>query len=52
MAYRLGVDIGGTFTDVVLIGEDGSLATKKVSSTPADYGVAPFGTDGGDVASA
>ena len=31
--YRVGVDIGGTFTDVVLLGSDGSLITKKVSST-------------------
>ena len=36
--YRVGVDIGGTFTDVVLLGSDGSLITKKVSSTPDDYG--------------
>ena len=28
--FRLGADIGGTFTDVVLIGTDGSIATKKV----------------------
>lgn len=36
--YRVGVDIGGTFTDIVLLGTDGSIATKKVSSTPDDYG--------------
>jgi N-methylhydantoinase A len=35
--YRLGVDIGGTFTDVVLLGADGSLTATKVLSTPADY---------------
>ena len=35
--YRLGVDIGGTFTDVVLLGADGALRTKKVLSTPDDY---------------
>jgi N-methylhydantoinase A len=35
--YRLGVDIGGTFTDVVLLGADGSLSATKVLSTPADY---------------
>ena len=23
--YRVGVDIGGTFTDIVLLGSDGSL---------------------------
>ncbi len=35
--YRLGVDIGGTFTDVVLLAGDGSVRTRKVLSTPADY---------------
>ncbi len=35
--YRLGIDIGGTFTDVVLLGDDGSVQTKKVLSTPDDY---------------
>jgi N-methylhydantoinase A len=35
--FRLGVDIGGTFTDVVLLGADGTLWTRKVLSTPADY---------------
>src|SRR5690242_20650831 len=36
-AFRTGVDIGGTFTDIVLLGEDGSRYTKKVSSTVDDY---------------
>ena len=36
--YRIGVDIGGTFTDIVLLGADGSVNTRKVSSTPDDYG--------------
>ena len=35
--YRLGVDIGGTFTDVVLLGSDGTMHTRKVLSTPNDY---------------
>lgn len=35
--YRLGVDIGGTFTDIVLLGEGGTILTKKVLSTPDDY---------------
>ena len=35
--YRIGVDIGGTFTDVVLLGDDGTLRTRKVLSTPDDY---------------
>lgn len=38
--YRVGADIGGTFTDVVLIGSDGTLATRKVSSTPESFGKA------------
>jgi len=38
IVYRIGADIGGTFTDVVLIGNDGSMATKKVSSTPESFG--------------
>lgn len=35
--YRLGVDIGGTFTDIVLLGADGTLHNKKILSTPDDY---------------
>ena len=38
VVYRVGADIGGTFTDVVLIGTDGSIATRKVSSTPDNFG--------------
>jgi N-methylhydantoinase A len=39
-AARVGVDIGGTFTDIVLRLADGSLRVSKVSSTPEDPGVA------------
>jgi N-methylhydantoinase A len=35
--FRAGVDIGGTFTDIVLLGENGERYTKKVSSTVDDY---------------
>lgn len=35
--YRLGVDIGGTFTDIVLLDETGALHNKKILSTPDDY---------------
>src|SRR5919107_812719 len=40
MSYRLGVDVGGTFTDVLLV-EEGSGATwrAKTASTPADQAV-------------
>jgi N-methylhydantoinase A len=34
---RIGVDIGGTFTDIVLLDERGRLLTKKVSSTVDNY---------------
>jgi N-methylhydantoinase A len=30
----LGVDVGGTFTDAVLVGDDGALHTAKVPTTP------------------
>jgi N-methylhydantoinase A len=40
MSYRLGVDVGGTFTDVLLV-EEGSGQTwrAKTASTPADQAV-------------
>ena len=37
MRYTLGADIGGTFTDIVLLRSDGNLFSKKVLSTPDDY---------------
>ena len=37
MSYRLGVDVGGTFTDLLLFHEDsGRFWRHKTSSTPAD----------------
>jgi len=36
----LGVDVGGTFTDAVLVGADSSVHTAKVASTPADQSAA------------
>jgi N-methylhydantoinase A len=40
MSYRLGVDVGGTFTDLFLVDEkSGSIFTAKVPSTPADQSV-------------
>jgi N-methylhydantoinase A len=35
--FRVGIDIGGTFTDIVFLDEDGRLHTKKVSSSVDDY---------------
>ena len=34
---RVGIDIGGTFTDLVFLCSDGTLHKRKVPSTPADY---------------
>jgi N-methylhydantoinase A len=60
MAWRIGVDSGGTFTDVCLFDEaSGRIAVWKVSSTPADpsnavargveEGLAEIGVPAGDV---
>jgi N-methylhydantoinase A len=38
--YRIGADIGGTFTDLVMTGPGGRVWTRKVLSTPDDYSVA------------
>ena len=35
--FRIGVDIGGTFTDIVLMSQGGDIITKKVSSTTESY---------------
>jgi N-methylhydantoinase A len=35
----VGIDVGGTFTDLVLRNEDGSITLGKVPSTPADQSV-------------
>ncbi len=37
VTYRVGVDIGGTFTDIVLLGSDGTIHTKKLSSSVGNY---------------
>ena len=40
MGYRLGVDVGGTFTDLLLINETtGETHTAKVPSTPEDSSI-------------
>src|SRR5205085_8002482 len=36
-SYRVGVDIGGTFTDIVLLGSDGSVHVKKIASSVGNY---------------
>ena len=35
--YRVGVDIGGTFTDVVVVDEAGGVVRAKALTTPVDY---------------
>lgn len=40
MQYRLGIDIGGTFTDIVLYDEEGRTDIAKVASTSEDPGKA------------
>jgi N-methylhydantoinase A len=61
MAWRIGVDSGGTFTDVCLVDEaSGQIAVWKVSSTPTDpsqavadgvrEGLAEIGRPASDVA--
>src|SRR5215831_5054147 len=37
VTYRVGVDIGGTFTDIVLLGSDGSVHVKKIASSVENY---------------
>ena len=61
LRYTIGVDIGGTFTDIVVLSSSGTLETAKVPSTREDYsrgiatgvaalierlGIAPDGVDG------
>ena len=41
MGWRIGVDIGGTFTDVAVLDEtSGRVGIAKVSTTPDDFGAA------------
>ena len=57
--FRVGVDIGGTFTDIVFLGDDATLHKKKVSSSVENYARAiaeglvemfeEFGVGGGDI---
>ena len=38
MGYRVGIDIGGTFTDLAFVEEEtGDIGVLKVPSTPHDY---------------
>ena len=37
MAYVIGIDIGGTFTDAFVADESGKVAGTKTPSTPPDF---------------
>jgi N-methylhydantoinase A len=39
MSYRIGVDTGGTFTDCVVVDDDGNVTAAKAASTPQDFSV-------------
>ncbi len=49
MSYRIGIDVGGTFTDFLLIGPDDLRLVHKTSSTPDDPSVG-FVTGLGEIA--
>ena len=38
VAYRVGIDIGGTFTDIVLMSSSGDIFSFKTLTTPEDFG--------------
>lgn len=40
MRYRIGVDVGGTFTDFLLMNQEGDAEVYKVLSTPEDPSIA------------
>src|SRR5438105_13321626 len=41
-AVRVGVDVGGTFTDLVALTPDGAIEVRKVATTPDDPAVGMF----------
>jgi len=56
MTWHVGIDVGGTFTDLAALGPDGCVTTRKVLSDPSDQSngvmvsLAAFGESGADVA--
>jgi N-methylhydantoinase A len=39
MTYRIGIDTGGTFTDCIVIDDQGNVTASKAPSTPNDFSV-------------
>src|SRR5258706_8631024 len=39
MGYRIGIDVGGTFTDFLLVAPDGKMSLSKNFTTPSDESV-------------
>ena len=39
MSFRIGVDTGGTFTDCVVVDDDGNVTAAKAASTPQDFSI-------------
>ncbi|MFG3522040.1 hydantoinase/oxoprolinase family protein [Nocardia nova] len=39
MAYVIGIDVGGTFTDAIIADDEGNIQGAKTPSTPEDYAV-------------
>ncbi|HEX6314604.1 MAG TPA: hydantoinase/oxoprolinase family protein [Gemmatimonadaceae bacterium] len=52
MSHSIGIDVGGTFTDLVAVSDEGTVRTGKVLSTPGDQseGVERSLRDGGATA--
>ena len=44
MHYKIGIDVGGTFTDFLLTRSDGRSLSYKVLSTPRDPSIATMQT--------
>jgi len=44
MKYRVGIDVGGTFTDFASVNEEGRIVVTKSSSTPHDLSIGTVDT--------